>query len=107
MHLSGLSYLQVPLKMKVEVISFSAHADFDQTSSFLDSLRCPHVVLVHGEAKEMMRLKDALERGATALKIERHVYTPKVLETLKVLVIRPKCVFKWVMMLFALCESLL
>ena len=36
--------------MQVDAISFSAHADFPQTSEFLDTLQPPHVVLVHGEA---------------------------------------------------------
>ena len=36
--------------MSVDAISFSAHADFPQTSEFLDLLKPPHVVLVHGEA---------------------------------------------------------
>lgn len=48
---------QVPLRCSVEHISFSAHADYTQTSSFLDALQPPHVVLVHGEVSEMMRLK--------------------------------------------------
>jgi Cft2 family RNA processing exonuclease len=49
--------LQLPLRAKVEAISFSAHADFDQTRQFLDELAPPHVVLVHGEFNEMMRLR--------------------------------------------------
>jgi cleavage and polyadenylation specificity factor subunit 3 len=47
----------VRLRCSVERISFSAHADYSQTSSFLDALQPPHVVLVHGEVGEMMRLK--------------------------------------------------
>lgn len=69
---------RVPLRCQVDAISFSAHADFPQTSGFLDSLKPPHVVLVHGEASEMMRLKKALEQHAAALEIPRAVYTPKV-----------------------------
>jgi hypothetical protein len=49
--------MQLPVKCKVEVLSFSAHADFEQTSGFLDALQPPHVVLVHGERGEMMKLK--------------------------------------------------
>jgi cleavage and polyadenylation specificity factor subunit 3 len=64
--------------MQVDAISFSAHADFPQTSEFLDALQPPHVVLVHGEATEMMRLKKALEQHAGALGIPRTLYTPKV-----------------------------
>lgn len=41
---------QVPLRCQVDAISFSAHADFAQTSEFTDLLQPPHIVLVHGEA---------------------------------------------------------
>ena len=44
----------------------AAHADYEQTHGFLASLAPPHVVLVHGEAGEMMRLRTALERAAAA-----------------------------------------
>merc|ERR1712150_274809 len=46
----------------VSYISFSAHTDYRQTSGFIRALRPPHVVLVHGEANEMGRLKAALVR---------------------------------------------
>lgn len=69
---------RLPLRCQVDAISFSAHADFPQTSEFLDSLSPPHVILVHGEAAEMGRLKKALEQRAGALGISRTVYTPKV-----------------------------
>jgi Cft2 family RNA processing exonuclease len=49
--------LQLAVSCKVEVLSFSAHADFGQTSGFLDALQPPHVVLVHGERGEMMKLR--------------------------------------------------
>jgi Cft2 family RNA processing exonuclease len=55
---------QVPLRMSVDAISFSAHADFPQTSEFVAALRPPHVVLVHGEATNMQRLRDALAQQA-------------------------------------------
>lgn len=62
----------------MDAISFSAHADFPQTSDFLDLVNPPHVVLVHGEAGEMMRLKRALEQRAKATDRVRNLYTPKV-----------------------------
>ncbi|MEW5299365.1 MAG: hypothetical protein WDW36_002388 [Sanguina aurantia] len=68
---------QLQLKCAVEHISFSAHADFDQTNGFLNDLAPPNVVLVHGEAVEMGRLKAALERSAAALNLPRTVHTPK------------------------------
>ncbi|KAK1286438.1 Cleavage and polyadenylation specificity factor subunit 3-I [Acorus calamus] len=52
--------LTAPLNMKVEYISFSAHADFAQTSTFLKELRPPNIILVHGESNEMGRLKQKL-----------------------------------------------
>eukprot|EP00891_Asterochloris_glomerata_P003167 jgi/Astpho2/3167/fgenesh1_pm.00052_%23_3_t len=76
---------KVPLKMSVDAISFSAHADFPQTSEFLDLLKPPHVVLVHGEAGEMMRLKKALEQRAKAIDIERTLHTPKNTEAITIL----------------------
>ena len=69
---------RVPLRASVDAISFSAHADFDQTAGFVDELSPPHVVLVHGEAGEMKRLQRALEARATAGGVTRAVYSPKV-----------------------------
>lgn len=54
------SGLPVPLHMRVHYISFSAHADYTQTSEFLQELRPPNIILVHGEANEMGRLKSKL-----------------------------------------------
>lgn len=52
--------LSAPLNMQVHYISFSAHADFAQTKSFLKELMPPNIILVHGEANEMGRLKQNL-----------------------------------------------
>ncbi|XP_072988206.1 cleavage and polyadenylation specificity factor subunit 3-I [Typha latifolia] len=52
--------LTAPLNMQVYYISFSAHADFAQTSTFLKELMPPNIILVHGEANEMGRLKQKL-----------------------------------------------
>lgn len=40
------------VKMSVEYISFSAHADFDQTKDFIEKVKPGMVVLVHGEKHE-------------------------------------------------------
>jgi cleavage and polyadenylation specificity factor subunit 3 len=74
----------VHLRIRVEAISFSAHADFAQTSEFLDLLQPPHVVLVHGEAEGMARLKRELERGAASKAITRSVYMPKISQPVQV-----------------------
>ncbi|KAG0473312.1 hypothetical protein HPP92_014688 [Vanilla planifolia] len=52
--------LTAPFNMQVYYISFSAHADFAQTSAFLKELMPPNIILVHGEANEMARLKQKL-----------------------------------------------
>ncbi|KAH9605732.1 hypothetical protein KSS87_008919 [Heliosperma pusillum] len=52
--------LSAPLNMQVHYISFSAHADSAQTSAFLKELMPPNIILVHGEANEMGRLKQNL-----------------------------------------------
>ncbi|XP_077238505.1 cleavage and polyadenylation specificity factor subunit 3-I-like [Tasmannia lanceolata] len=52
--------LTAPLNMQVHYISFSAHADYAQTSTFLKELMPPNIILVHGEANEMARLKQKL-----------------------------------------------
>ncbi|KAG7976191.1 hypothetical protein I3843_06G137800 [Carya illinoinensis] len=55
-----MSGLTAPLNMRVHYISFSAHADSAQTSAFLEELLPNNIILVHGEANEMGRLKQKL-----------------------------------------------
>ncbi|KAF7256420.1 hypothetical protein EG68_06681 [Paragonimus skrjabini miyazakii] len=52
----------LPLMCSVDYISFSAHTDYQQTSAFIRELRPSHVILVHGEQNEMLRLAGALQR---------------------------------------------
>ncbi|CAM9175745.1 unnamed protein product [Chrysoparadoxa australica] len=49
-----------PLKCHVEYVSFSAHVDFVENKKFIDTVQPANVILVHGEATEMMRLKSEL-----------------------------------------------
>ena len=60
--ITAMNGQKLPMNLTVESVSFSAHADYKQTSGFLRKLKPPHVVLVHGEANEMSRLKAALLR---------------------------------------------
>ncbi|WIA30437.1 hypothetical protein OEZ86_000521 [Tetradesmus obliquus] len=76
-HVMSRQGVKLPLRARVEAISFSAHADFDQTRQFLEQLAPPHVVLVHGEFNEMMRLRTALEREAAQKGWTRTLHTPK------------------------------
>lgn len=59
--ITAISGARLPMRMTIEYISFSAHVDFGQNSEFIDTLKPPHVILVHGEAGEMQRLKVALQ----------------------------------------------
>ena len=67
--------LSLPLNMSVDYISFSAHSDFLQTSEFIDILLPPYVVLVHGDANEMSRLKQSLVQKYENKNIQ--VFSPK------------------------------
>ena len=69
-----MSGLVVPLNMSVTYISFSAHADCNQTSAFLNELRPPNIILVHGEANEMGRLKAKLRTQFPESKCECSIY---------------------------------
>ncbi len=68
---------ELDLLMSVKTVTFSAHSDFKHTDEFIQSLEPKNIVLVHGEAKEMERLRSQFER----LKIENNKYKkflPKV-----------------------------
>lgn len=69
-------------------------------------VRPPHVVLVHGEKTEMMRLKGALEKAAAEKEIPRAVYTPAIMQTVKVCVCDCVfvCVHAWSRGAFLLCD---
>lgn len=41
---SAVCHVQVPLRMSVDQISFSAHADYAQTEGFIKALQPAHVV---------------------------------------------------------------
>lgn len=75
---------KLPMRLQVAYISFSAHTDYTQTSSFVKTLSPPHLVLVHGEMNEMNRLKAAIIRqyeDESEFHIE--VYNPKNTEAVE------------------------
>ncbi|KAG5190345.1 cleavage and polyadenylation specificity factor subunit 3 [Tribonema minus] len=51
-----------PLRCGVEYVSFSAHVDYVENKRFMDATAPANIVLVHGEANEMMRLRGELVR---------------------------------------------
>ena len=65
------------LLMSVKNVTFSAHCDFKHTDEFIQEIEPKNIVLVHGEKKEMDRLRNQLER----MKLENDKYKkflPKV-----------------------------
>ena len=68
---------QLALKMTVEYISFSAHSDYQQTMEFIDILQPPHIVLVHGAADEMAKLKAGLEKHFIEENRKCNVWNPQ------------------------------
>ena len=51
---------EVPFNMTVHYVSFSAHADFNQTRDFIRTVDPTQVILVHGEAHEAERMRKKL-----------------------------------------------
>lgn len=70
----------LPLRMSVHSISFSAHSDYSQTCGFIDTLRPPNIILVHGNKIVMRKLKNKLDEK---FKDEINVKMPKNGETVK------------------------
>ena len=67
-HITSVAGARLPLRMSVNYVSFSAHADYRETSEFIDTLRPAHTILVHGDVNEGVgKLKAALvdRYGAT------------------------------------------
>ncbi|KAK5576936.1 hypothetical protein RB653_001873 [Dictyostelium firmibasis] len=71
--ITRLDNVNVPLNLTVSYVSFSAHSDFLQTSEFIQEIQPPHVVLVHGDANEMSRLRQSLVAKFKTI----NVLTPK------------------------------
>jgi cleavage and polyadenylation specificity factor subunit 3 len=70
-----------PFNIRIEVISFSAHSDYRQSSDLITSINPPNIVLIHGEAKMMRDLKHKL---VVDKKIsEERIRTPANCETVQ------------------------
>ena len=82
----------VPLKMSVTYISFSAHADYNQTADFLSTLSPENIILVHGEANEMGRMKAALQRKFELEKRDIHLFNPKNCQTVSMEIKKDKLI---------------
>jgi len=68
---------RIPRRMSVDYISFSAHVDYTQNSRFIDEVKAKHIVLVHGELKNMSGLRAALQSRYSDRDEEIHIYMPR------------------------------
>jgi cleavage and polyadenylation specificity factor subunit 3 len=65
------------LNMSVEYISFSAHVDYTQNSQFIDECKPKNLFFVHGEANEMLRLKNTINLRNEKNKVEMNLFALK------------------------------
>jgi len=68
---------RLAVRSSIDYISFSAHVDFIQNAEFIEGCRVKEVVLVHGEASEMNRLKSALVHRGEMRNEEMCIHTPR------------------------------
>ncbi|TFK83786.1 Metallo-hydrolase/oxidoreductase [Polyporus arcularius HHB13444] len=81
--ITGVKGNTIPRKISVDYISFSAHVDYSQNSEFMELVKPQHIVLVHGEATGMGRLKAAMQDRYKSRDEEVKIHTPRNLETLE------------------------
>lgn len=79
----ALSGQKIPRRMSVDYISFSAHVDYAQNSKFIDEIKAQHIVLVHGEATAMARLRAALQSKYSEKSEDIKIHTPRNCEPLR------------------------
>ena len=72
----------IPRRATVKEISFGAHVDYAQNSKFIQEISPQHIVLVHGEAVAMARLRAALRDSYVARGQEINIHAPKNCEPL-------------------------
>ncbi|KAL7424153.1 endoribonuclease ysh1 [Cryptotrichosporon argae] len=81
-HIDSLRGGNIPRRCTVKEISFGAHVDYSQNSKFIQEIGAHHVVLVHGEASQMGRLRAALRDTYEQRGQEINIHTPRNCETL-------------------------
>ncbi|KAK4694158.1 hypothetical protein P7C70_g8785, partial [Phenoliferia sp. Uapishka_3] len=74
---------KISRRLSVDYISFSAHVDYTQNSKFIDEVMPAHLILVHGEANNMSRLRSALKTKFGERKDDIQIYTPRNVEIVK------------------------
>jgi len=60
----------VERKIQVKRVIFCAHADFAQTTDYINSLKPKNIILVHGEKNEATNLMERLKTMFKDIRIE-------------------------------------
>ncbi|KAE8216212.1 hypothetical protein CF327_g537 [Tilletia walkeri] len=79
----GMNGQTIPRRLSVDYISFSAHVDYAQNSKFIEEVKAQHVVLVHGEANTMNKLRLALQSKFAERKEDIKIHTPRNCQVLE------------------------
>jgi cleavage and polyadenylation specificity factor subunit 3 len=74
------THRNLPLRMKVHTMSFSAHVDYAQNASFVRELQPTHIVLVHGAVDQMR----AFKRQIVEYFPKEKVHAPRNLESVHI-----------------------
>ncbi|KAI0043657.1 Metallo-hydrolase/oxidoreductase [Auriscalpium vulgare] len=80
--IQGLKGNTIPRKCTVDEISFGAHVDYSQNADFIEQVKAPQIVLVHGEVTAMTRLRAALTAKYKHKEEDVKIHMPRNLETL-------------------------
>ncbi|KAF3927023.1 hypothetical protein ABW21_db0203663 [Orbilia brochopaga] len=76
--------VMVPRRCSIDELSFAAHVDYGQNSSFIEEVGAKVIILVHGETNAMGRLKSALLSKYHDRKDKPRIYNPKNCEELHI-----------------------
>lgn len=79
---------EVALACSVTYVTFAAHTDCKQTTTFIEDVKPTHTVLVHGEWNNMTRLRDHLDghfnkNSAGTDRKPMRLYTPRNCQTVR------------------------
>ncbi|KAK6353082.1 endoribonuclease ysh1 [Orbilia brochopaga] len=76
--------VMIPRRCSIDELSFAAHVDYGQNSSFIEEVGAKVIILVHGETNAMGRLKSALLSKYHDRKDKPRIYNPKNCEELHI-----------------------
>lgn len=79
---------EVPLACSVQYVTFAAHTDCKQTTTFVEDVKPTHTILVHGEWNNMTRLRDHLDghfnkNASGSDRKPMRLYTPRNCQVVK------------------------